>query len=102
MRQSRSISPNLRPPPRALPSVGCFVSIWTCPLRPRVDLVRDHVVQLLVVDDADEDVDRELLPGLAVVEYLPARRLETVLLEDVLELLGLLSGEPGAVRRDSP
>ena len=31
MRQSRSISPNRSPPPRALPSVGCFVSICTCP-----------------------------------------------------------------------
>ena len=27
IKQSRSISPNLRPPPRALPSVGCFVNI---------------------------------------------------------------------------
>ena len=78
-----SISPNRWPPNCALPPSGCCDERVRAG-RARVDLVVHEVEQLQDVHEADRDVLRELLAGLAVVErHLPEHRLGGRLLVDV-------------------
>ena len=102
MRQSRSISPNRRPPWRERPSVGWRVRICTGPRERMCILPGDHVVELLVVDHADEDLRLEPAAGDPVVERLAARGVEAERLERLAERLLALAGEGGPVDRRGP
>src|SRR5207245_3046607 len=77
-----------RPPLRRL-----FREHLDLPPRPRVNLIGNHVVELLVVDDPDEDVGFELLPCLTVVHDLSPSRLESPFVDRLLQLFYLLSLE---------
>ena len=76
--QSLSISPNLSPPWRALPSVGCRVKTCTRPA-PCMELGTDKVVKSLIKYHPGENFCLENFAGLAIDHRFSARMVESLL-----------------------